>query len=78
MLMMMRHLMRPSKIVVNRSLHLTISHRRRADSKPIFTEQRSEYSLVVTEPEATNCFSINSVLKNNIIIIIIKTLFKEG
>ena len=23
------------------------------------------YSLVITEPEVTNCFSINSVLKNN-------------
>jgi hypothetical protein len=46
---------------------LTISHLRRGDYKPVCTELRSEYNLVITEPEVTNCFSINSVLKNNII-----------
>ena len=44
--------------------YLTISHRWRGDHKPIFTE-RSEYSLVISDPEVTNCFSINSVLKHN-------------
>jgi hypothetical protein len=28
-------------------------------------KQRSEYNLVITDAEVTNCFSINSVLKNN-------------
>ena len=48
--------------------YLTISHRRRGDHKPIFTELRSSEVndiLVITDPEVTNCFSINSVLKNN-------------
>ena len=55
--------------------YLTISRRRRGDYKPIFTQpkrinlyslSRSEYRLVIIEPGATNCFSINfQVVTNN-------------
>ena len=42
--------------------YLTISRRRRGDYKLIFTEPRSGEMNIrcnITEPEATNCFSIN-------------------
>ena len=41
--------------------YFTISRQRRGDYKLIFTEPRSGdvNELVITEPEATNCFSIN-------------------
>ena len=50
--------------------YLTISRRRQGDYKPIFTQPKAniglEYRLVITEPEATNCFSINfQVFTNN-------------
>ena len=41
------------------SYYLTISHRRRGDYKLIFTEPQSGEVNIITEPEATNSFSIN-------------------
>jgi hypothetical protein len=44
--------------------YLTISRRRRSNYQPILqSRRRSEYRLVITKPEVTNCFSIISVLK---------------
>ena len=56
-------------ILVSRLVgYLRISRRRRGDYKPIFTEPKAKliYRLVITESEATNCFSINfQVFANN-------------
>ena len=54
----------------NTTNYLTISHRIKARWLQAYihraAKQRSEYSLVITEPEVTNCLiNINSVLKNN-------------
>ena len=40
--------------------YLTIIRRRRGDYREIFAPRRSpgEYSPIITEPEANNCFSI--------------------
>ena len=46
--------------VVPGMLYLTISRRRRGvTSLYSMSLRRSEYRLVITEPEVTNCFSIN-------------------
>ena len=42
-------------------VYLTISRRRRGDYKPIFTEVNIQFEI--TKPEATNCFSIISLIK---------------
>ncbi len=39
--------------------YLTLSRLRLGDNKLIFAKRRGEYELVITEPEATNCFSLN-------------------
>ena len=46
--------------------YLTISRQRRGDYKPtILSRKRSECRLVITETEASNCFSINSHMFTN-------------